>query len=105
MPAIVQATTPTFVFAISDASVDLTATTVYVTFTQGKNKVTKTSRDSTMLVERNSVTLSLEQSDTVPFTDRSTASVQMNWVYPDGSRGATETVELEIAKNLLPEVL
>ena len=94
-------TTPTHHLEIE--GVDLTDCNVYVTYRQGTSTITK--QVEPVIVD-GSTTLS------VTFTQAETATfglglveVQVNWVYPNGARDATEIEGVEMLRNLLESEL
>ena len=106
----IRGTTPTFTLTIHDPSdsLDLTqANNVYVTIRQDAFDVTKTGEDLT--VEARKVSGWLTQEETIQLKAGKTALVQVNWTYTDvgGSvkRAATKVQDMQVGRQLLPEVL
>ena len=103
MSAIGQATTPTFICTVPN-SVDLTAAqNVYFTMMQLMRKITKSG--TALTVDPHSVSVYLDQSETVGFSPSFPVELQLNWTYEDGSRGMTKIVTVTVDRNLVPEVL
>lgn len=99
----IRGTTPTFKLSLDDETVDLTAaTTVYVTFEQRGNTLTKTGADLT--VTETEVDVYLTQAETLSFY-RGPLEIQLNWVYSGGERACSNIIRISIGDNLLPEVL
>lgn len=98
-----RGTTPTFVLTLP-GNVDLTAASnVYATFRRGEVCVTKTGADLTLTAA--TVSVYLNQEETLLFPAKSDVEVQLNWTYPDGGRACTEIATVRVERNLLPEVL
>lgn len=100
--------TTTLEFEIDDDTVDLDpATNVYVSIRQGVHNIVKTGESLT--IDRNNVTVTLTQEESLRLRPDSPAEVQINWLYEDLSgatvRAATETAVIDIGKQLLPRVL
>lgn len=101
--AIRQGITPTFTLTLQSETLDLTQSeNVYCTFKQGASELTKTDEDLT--VRESEVDVYLTQTETLMF-NRGFVSVQLNWIYADGSRGCSEIVPVEWADNLLRKEL
>lgn len=100
-----RGTTPTYTFELEDDSIDLgLAENVYVTFRQGRRTLRKTGEDIT--VSGNTVQASLTQAESLDFfAGQEPVFAQLNWVYDDGTRSASEMVRLRVCDNLEPEVL
>ena len=98
----VQATTPTFVLTLPN-TVDLTeAERVIFTLIQKPNVITKEGAD--LEITAHTVSVYLTQSDTVGFIE-GTAKIQLNWLYPNGTRACSNIVTVPVSPNLLPEVI
>ena len=96
-------TTPTFTFTFTEQGLDLTqANNVYVTFRQGNTLLEKETADLT--IAEKSVAVTLRQADTYKL-EPGQMLMQVNWVYPDGSRAASEVVSCSIGDNLHPSPL
>ena len=100
-----RGTTPTYTFALEDETIDLSlAETVYVTFRQGRRAIRKTGDDIT--VSGYTVTAALTQEDSLLFSQENEPLLaQVNWVFDDGTRSASEIVRLDVLDTLEPEVL
>lgn len=100
-----RGTTPTYTLTLDDDSIDLAqAQSVYATFRQGRRKVRKSGDD--IVVSGHTATVSLTQAESLDFlAGEEPARVQLNWVYANGARGASEIVPLPVLDNLEPEVL
>ena len=99
-----RGTTPTFRLTLKDSSIDLgLASNVYVTFRQARKILTKTGDD--LEIDRNIVRVYLTQMETLGFSESIQTEVQINWVYADGSRGATTVARVTFGEQLIPEVL
>lgn len=96
----VQATTPTFLLTLP---IDLTDITKMVfTITQGETKINKEGND--LGISGQVVSVYLTQEETMCFK-KGTARLQLNWLYPNGERGCSNIVTIEVTPNLLLEVL
>ena len=100
-----RGTTPTYTFELEDESVDLAqAQSVFVTFRQGRRFLRRTGEDIT--VSGHTASVSLAQEDSLLFSrEQEPLLAQLNWVYADGSRAASEIVRLDVYDTLEPEVL
>lgn len=99
----VRATTPTIICTFDSELIDLsTVYNIYVTIAQGYTKITKTGED--LELENNSVGVYLTQAETLKFKPGD-LSIQVNWTYPDGGRGASVIAQRRISDNLLNEVV
>lgn len=98
----IQATTPTITLTITNAGeLDLTtAEHVYVTLEQNGGSLTIT--DLSVEPQAVSFTLSQEDSLSLPVGPM---NCQINWVFADGTRGATKLRTLTIQRNLIEKVL
>ncbi|MBR0470776.1 MAG: hypothetical protein IJJ55_06140 [Clostridia bacterium] len=101
---VMQATTPTFVLSLPD-TVDLSeAEHVYFTLSQDNYRsITKTGED--VVVEGNTVSVYLNQSETLKFRPNEYAALQLNWTYAGGGRASSQTVTIYVDENLLKEVV
>ena len=98
-----RGTTPTYTLTLN-GSIDLgLAAGVYVTFRQAGRTLTKTGDDLT--INGNVISVYLVQSETLGFSEREKTELQVNWVYADGSRGASKIVPIRFGPNLIPEVI
>lgn len=103
---ITQGTTPTFQLKIPN-TVDLTqASKVYATFRQsGVTPITKTGANITVTAHQVDVYLSQAETLTFIASDYIPLEIQLNWIYSDGSRRASDIVEIKVTENLINEVL
>lgn len=96
-----QFTTPTHEIVVE--GIDLTGCDVHVTYTQGKYV-----RDVTVEPEFDGTDTHLYvpwgQAESGQFKVGA-ASVQVNWIYEDGNRNATNDFTFKITKNLLARVI
>lgn len=104
----IRGTTPTFTLTIRDENVDLSeATNVYVTFVQGSRVYEKTGDDIT--IDGRTVSVWLNQQESLDLSEDSTMSVQINWTYLDVNdtvrRAATIPKCVKITKQLLKRVI
>lgn len=99
----IRGTTPTFKLTLSDSTIDLAqATNVYATFKQGNTAVTKTGED--LDISGNYLEVYLSQDETLKFKE-GVVSIQVNWVYSNGSRASTDISNVKVGANLIPKVL
>ena len=95
-----RGTTPTFVLTVADPTVDLTAAAhVYAAFRQGDLTVTRD--ETTMDVTEKAVSVYFTQAGTLAFQPDRPIEIQLNWVYADGQRAATEIVRTAFSENLI----
>ena len=101
---VARATTPTFTLTFDEQGLDLTqAENVYVTFSSGGKKVTKTGED--LIVTTNTISVFLSQADTLEWRDGEVL-IQANWTSSDGQyRASSNIVRCEISGQLLNEVV
>lgn len=98
----VQATTPTFVLTLPQA-VDLSqASSVVFVLSQENTIIEK--KDAALTIEGQTVSVYLTQSETLKLHAGS-AKLQLNWVYADGSRAATDIKSIRVTENLLKKVI
>ena len=96
-----QGLTPTITIRVP-TEIDLTtAASHYISFKQGKTLV-KISDGLT--IEAHTASAYLTQEDTLQFSPGE-MTVQLNWVYSGGQRGATKEIPLTVDANHLLEVL
>lgn len=96
-----QYTTPTFALSFEETGLDLrNATSVYVTFKSGNNKLTKTGDN--LVVGEKTIEVYLTQNETAKFLK--TVDIQANWIV-NGNRVASEVVTFEITEQLLQKVI
>ena len=99
-------TTPTLPMTVP---VDLTGAKIRVTIKQGARKIQKTGADvvSVWDAESGKTTLSvtLIQEETGAFLAGKRAEVQVNWIFSDGTRDATDIKQIDVSENLIAEVI
>lgn len=106
----IRGTTPTFTLVIADDSdVDLTqANRVYFTICQGAKIITK-SGEQLEVSDGKTVSVFLDQEDSMSLREGQKAEVQLNWTYTgaDGKsrRAATPVKEVTIGRQLLKQVI
>lgn len=94
--------TPTIIVRMPQ-EIDLTeAAHVYVSFKQAGKLILKKTDGFT--VAPHEVSVYLTQEETLKFAPRD-ATIQVNWTYATGQRGATRWVGIAFNNNHLPEVL
>lgn len=94
-------TTPTIDLTVEGW--DLSGAEAFVTFRQGPRKVTLTDASMELVGEDTIITVDLTQLQTGRFK-AGECEVQVNWV-EEGKRNATEIRKVEVAQNLLDEVV
>ena len=98
----VQYTTPTFILTLPN-TVDLSeAESIYFSIAQGKLEIVKTGES--LVLDGQNVSIYMTQEETGKFASGK-ASVQLNWVYPNGSRACSNIVAVDVGNNLLKEVV
>lgn len=101
--AIPRGVTPTFTLKFNEEDLDLTQVqSVYVTFSYGKGKITKDIES--LDVRENEIDVFLSQSETLSFPV-GIVEIQVNWVYNNGVRGASDCVSYRFSKQLLDKVV
>jgi hypothetical protein len=89
--------------------VDLTGAKVYVTIKQGQRKIQKTEADVVSVYNSESrkttLTVTLTQEETGAFLAEKSATIQVNWIFADGTRDATDTKKIDVSENLITEVI
>lgn len=99
-------TTPTLPMTVP---VDLTGANVYVTIKQGQRKLQKTGSDVVSVYDSESgkteLSVSLTQEETGQFLAEKKAFVQVNWIFSDGTRDATNIKQIDVSENLITEVI
>ena len=89
--------------------VDLTGADIYVTIKQGQRKLQKTGADVISVYDAESgkttLTVTLTQEETGAFLAEKSATIQVNWIFSDGTRDATNIKKIEVSENLLSEVI
>ena len=96
--SIIKSTTPTIIFTFTDFD-PTEAEKVIVTFSNGL-EITETDMDFTST----SISVWLSQEQTLAMMQGST-TVQVNFLFEDGQRVATQPERIEWAKNLHNEVM
>ena len=98
-----RGTTPTLTLTFTDATLDLTAAdNVYVTFNTPFATLTKSGEDLDVAAKQ--IDVFLTQEETLGFPAEQ-IEVQANWVYSDGTRGASDVAYFEFTPQLLNSVL
>lgn len=89
--------------------VDLTGADIYVTIKQGQRKLQKTGEDVVSVYDSESgkttLTVTLTQEETGAFLAEESATIQVNWIFADGTRSATNIKKIDVSENLLNEVI
>ena len=83
--------------------IDLTAFRVWVTLQQPHAELEFDAPDMELTEDGTLITLTLTQEQTAQLCI-GTAEVQVNWMLPDGTRGATSIGTVTVDRNLLGEV-
>ena len=95
-------TTPTVTVEVE--GVDLTTSTVLVTFQQRNNRLTVEGPSMTLQGEDTIISVPLSQLQTGGFAEGS-VEVQVNWLDGYGHRDATTVGAIQVERNLLAEVV
>lgn len=95
-------TTPTVTVEVE--GVDLTTSTVLVTFQQRNNRLTVEGPSMTLQGEDTIISVPLSQLQTGGFSEGS-IEVQVNWLDGYGHRDATTVAAIQVERNLLAEVV
>ena len=99
-------TTPSILMTVP---VDLTGADIYVTIKQGQRKLQKTGADVISVYDSESgkteLSVSLSQEETGAFLAEKKAYVQVNWIFLDGTRDATNIKQIDVSENLIAEVI
>lgn len=99
-------TTPTLPMTVP---VDLTGAEIHVTIKQGQRKIQKTGSDVISVYDSESgkttLTVTLTQEETGVFLAEKPATIQVNWIFSDGTRDATNIKKTDVSENLLSEVI
>lgn len=99
-------TTPTLPMTVP---VDLTGADIYVTIKQGQRKLQKTGADVVSVYDSESgkttLSVTLTQEETGAFLAEKKAYVQVNWIFSDGTRDATNIKQIDVSENLIAEVI
>lgn len=96
-----QGTTPTMVFRFHEVNPSL-AEKIVLTFTQDKSKWIFTESDVT--TDETTVTILLTQQQTLAFKPGAIEAM-LNFLFPDGSRFATNPKDFKVKKNEYDEVM
>lgn len=100
--SIPRGVTPTFSLEFADENLDLTeAEHVYVTF---RSSGTLTKSDGELTVAAKAIQVYLSQAETLAFR-QGPVQIQANWVYSDGTRGASTVAACDFSAQLLDEVV
>ena len=99
--AITRYTTPTISFEVD---LDLTNAKLWLSLEQGAIELTKEIETFTVDDGKTSFDLTLSQEESAMFEAKPPIDVQLNYIFPDGSRDATEILRLSSYRNLLDEV-
>ena len=103
MVEILQATTPTFILTVPN-SVDLTTVSNLCFSLKQNNNVLINKFIDALTVEGQTVSVFLTQIETLKLS-AGQAKIQLNWLWPNGTRGGTYEVTITILENLLKEVM
>lgn len=95
-------TTPTVTVEVE--GVDLTTSTVLVTFQQRSNRLTVEGPSMALQGEDTIISVPLSQLQTGGFAEGS-VDVQVNWLDGYGHRDATTVAAIQVERNLLAEVV
>lgn len=95
-PKIIIGTTPTVRIILDDGVFFSTDENIIATIKQGSRTSVIPMRR--IAIEGNIVFVFLEQRDTIRFREGD-ATLQLNWVYEDGTRGAICQVDIELLPN------
>lgn len=99
-------TTPTLPMTVP---VDLTGAEIHVIIKQGARKIQKTGTDVTAVYDSESgkteLSVSLTQEETGTFLAGKKAEVQVNWIFENGTRDATNIKQIDVSENLISEVI
>lgn len=89
--------------------VNLTGAEVYVTIKQGQRKIQKTGADVVSVYDSESgkttLSVTLTQEETGAFLAEKSATIQVNWIFSDGTRDATNIKKIDVSENLIAEVI
>jgi hypothetical protein len=103
MVEILQATTPTFIITVPNY-IDLsTVDNLCFSLKQNNNVLIHKYMDS-LAVDGQTVSVFLTQLDTLQLS-AGQATIQLNWLYGDGTRGGTREEVITVLDNLLKEVM
>lgn len=96
-------TTPTIGLCIE--GIDITDADIYVTFESKDNTVTVKNPDAAYENGNTIIECPLTQEQTASFGLTNQVVVQVNWVYSNGKRNATEIKAVSISDNLIEKVV
>ena len=99
--AITRYTTPTISFEVD---LDLTNAKLWLSLEQGCVELTKQIETFTVDDGKTSFDITLSQEESARFEAKAPIEVQLNYIFADGSRDATEILRLSSYRNLLEEV-
>lgn len=101
--SIIKYTSPSIPFTLD---IDLTDAQILATFKQEENVVV-TKRASNVSIQngKTSFSIKLEQAETAKFDESKQVEIQVNWIYINDNRGASEPKLFPVLKNLLDEVI
>lgn len=102
--AVIPGTTPTLPLILPEGYDISEASYVYVSLQSETAKVIK-SGESVTVTEGRYISVAFTQEDTLAFPNNTTAKIQVNWVYADGTRGATLPATIVMGEQLLRSVL
>lgn len=103
MEQIIRGTTPTFIFTFPQDFDPTEASSVLLTISAGSTPIVeKTEAD--LVIDTTSVSVYLSQAETLAMP-YSAVSAQINFLYGDGSRVATEIMTIPWGSNLHNEVM
>ena len=100
-----RGTTPTLTLTFADQSLDLTtAASVFVTFKTQYGTLTKDDSDASLTIAAKQIDVFLSQEETLAFPAEK-IEIQANWVYNDGTRGASDVAYFDFTPQLLESVI
>lgn len=105
----IRYTTPTISLTVE--GVDITSADIYVSLEQGNTEMTKSGTDLTVTTDTHGqitdtiLTTTLTQTESAMFAWSKAVSVQVNWIFANGTRDATEIKVIPVMRNLLDEVI
>lgn len=103
MSELIRGVTPTFTF-IAPEGLDMTLPSqIWVTFSTPDEREILTKKGDELDVEEDRINVFLSQDETLKFTR--TILVQINWMYEDNTREASEKITINTESNLKNEVL
>ena len=105
--SIYKATTPTFKLTFPDSVDFSTASSIYVTFSDDKEKKLLEKTGASLSIDENVIEVFLTQQETLAFPTGSVL-VQVNWTYQEGTvtkRPASTKARIDFKKNLKNEVI